>query len=62
MLHTLIVVGFLGSKRAYLDVSMDEAQRRFIHTEGYTQDEIVAHSMVSIIAFDDEFGVYDAWE
>ena len=60
--HTLIVIGFMGMKRAYLDIAMDEAQRRFLQAEGYTQNELVVHSMINIVEFEDEFGVYDVWE
>jgi hypothetical protein len=55
--HTLIVIGWLGSKRAYLDLSLEEAQARYRRDEG----EEPAHLPATIFEFGDEFACYDAW-
>lgn len=55
MKHTLVIIGELGAKRAYLDVPLPEAMAR------YQEVEVEAPAPVQVIAFGDEFGVYDAW-
>lgn len=56
MKHTLVTIGYLGSRRAYLDLSKEEAFNRYLKAEG----EVPPHSVRSF-EFDDEFEVYDAW-
>ncbi len=58
--HTLVIIGYTGIKRAYLDVSVPEAKRRWLATEGTEWDRIA--ELIDTITFDDEFCVYDAWE
>lgn len=55
MTNTLTVTGWLGNKRCYLNVSEEEALRRFKleNPEGTTN--------VDTFRFDDEFNAYDAW-
>jgi hypothetical protein len=59
-MHTLIVIGYLGIKRAYLDIPMHEAIRRYGESESIADLE---DSQLSIKEFEfkDEFGVYDAY-
>lgn len=59
--HHLVVVGSIGSKRAYLDVPREEAVRRFTASEDgswLTAAEI--QDRIWEFDFDDEFWVYDA--
>ena len=74
-LHSLIVIGWIGVKRAYLDLSRVEAIRRYLLEQGVALPEtglpgpeeldILAGfdeaKMVKEFTFTDEFSVYDAW-
>ena len=55
--HTLVVIGTLGAKRAYLDISVAEARKRFAASEGESDIE----ETLKEFTFSDSFGVYDAW-
>lgn len=65
--NKLIVIGWMGSKRCYLNVSVEEAKRRFIEAEGepyldnMTDEWFTKFDKISEFEFDDEFGAYDAW-
>lgn len=52
--NKLIVIGWMGGMTAYLNVSREEAIRR------YTTENDDTYS-VKEIEFDNEFEVYDAW-
>jgi hypothetical protein len=58
MKHKLVLVGFLSSYTAYLDVPEEEALRRWHEDDG----EFVIQPTVKVIEFDDEFNVYNAQE
>lgn len=58
MKHTLIVIGATGSKRAYLDIPMEQAVARFLAWLGSPDDGYLDD--IKIIEFTDEFSVYDA--
>lgn len=53
MKHTLIIIGLVGSKMAYLDISMEEALQRYGPQNGET---------IKTLHFDDQFWVWDAEE
>ena len=59
--HTLWVIGYLGEKSCYLDVSKDEACRRY---KLDNPDECIEffNKNIRMVEFDDEFVAYDAWE
>ena len=57
MTNRLIIIGDIGTKRAYLNVPMDEAVRRYTVSEGQAPGE----GYIQEFEFDDEFTVYDAW-
>lgn len=57
--HTLITIGYQGQKRAYLDLTVEEAMDRCCEADGVHRREI--ESTVELIEFKDEFEVYDAW-
>jgi hypothetical protein len=60
--HTLIVIGWRGVRRAYLDIPKEEALARWRRHEGFSQHSNEPEPrLVSEIHFLDEFGVYDAW-
>lgn len=54
--HKLITIGWLGGKRAYLDVSREEAIRRYTEAEGNEPDE----QHIEEFEFVDEFYTYEA--
>ena len=55
--HVLVTVGCIGNKRAYLDVTEDEAIRRFKLSDDYIGDDSMH---VSSFEFEDEFWTYGA--
>ncbi len=61
MKHTLVVIGKIGNRRCYLDVSRDEAVRRFCASEEVDIEDIGGYR-IREFAFDDEFAAYDAYE
>ena len=58
-MNKIIVIGFLGNRRVYLNVPREEAIRRWKTDEG---DEDFKESLVTEIEFGDEFCTYDVWE
>jgi hypothetical protein len=59
--HTLVVIGWTGVQLAFLDVSVEEAIRRYREHEGMTPDDPMDGRPISTFAFDDCFGTYSAW-
>lgn len=60
--NTLTIIGFLGIRRAYLNISEAVAIERYKKSERLPDDEDMAQYKVETFEFDDEFSVYDAWE
>lgn len=56
-INKLVVIGWTGQRRAYLNTSEEEALARFKKSEDGWQD----NPPVEIIDFDDSFGVYEVW-
>ena len=56
MKHTLVLIGWLGTKRAYLDIPREEAIRRYKESDGDIDEEHIEE-----FTFTDEFGTYAAW-
>jgi hypothetical protein len=66
MRNKLIVIGFCGVKRCYLNVSPSEALRRYIKKEGdvdnlKTVDDYKERGLLKIYSFKDEFEAYDVY-
>ena len=59
-MNTLIVIGWLGVRRAYLNVSREEAIRRYMEAEG--EEDPPPPERITEFSFEDEFGCYDAYE
>lgn len=57
-MHTLTVIGYMGGKRAYLDISKDEAIALYTTTEG----KDLTTERINEFTFNSSFSVYDAWE
>ena len=58
-MNTLIVIGWLGSKRCYLNISESEAIARYIKDEDSDLEFVLEH--IDTFTFDDEFCAYDAY-
>ena len=56
MKNKLIVIGWMGVKTAYLNVPREEAINRYMQSRNVTSEDIEEFD------FEDEFGVYDAWD
>jgi hypothetical protein len=62
-MNKLIVVGWTGVKKAYLNVSKEEAMKRYcLEDDTTTPEELLSNNLVSEFEFDTEFSVYDAWK
>lgn len=59
MAHALHVIGWMGSKRAYLDISPEEAARRYAASEPEHVEEF-GMPQIQTFHFVDEFLTYDA--
>jgi hypothetical protein len=58
--HTLVVIGYIGMKIAYLDIEREEAIRRYKETHTEETDDVT--DRIYEIHFTDSFQVYEAWE
>jgi hypothetical protein len=56
--NRLVVIGYSGSKRAYLNVSRSEAIRRYLASEEFPPSD----DMIQEFEFVDEFWVHSASE
>jgi hypothetical protein len=54
--HTLVAIGYLGSKRVYLDLPVEEAARRYVESE---KCGVIDGIPVEVVPFDDEFYAYE---
>ena len=61
MRNTLIVIGCLGAKTAYLNVARTEAIKRFVNANPEYEELVKIPGLVSEFDFVDEFETYDAW-
>jgi len=57
MLHTLITIGPIGMKKAYLDIPMSAAIKRYESEFGADSPDA---DNIQLFLFVDEFNVYDA--
>ena len=62
-MNTLIVIGQLGCKKCYLNISREEAIRRYKRDNGTGEDEWAAiEGDIIEFQFEDEFSAYDVGE
>jgi hypothetical protein len=61
MKNKLIVIGWMGTKMAYLNVPREEAINRFMKSNFTSRQDIEVFDFVREFEFEDEFGTYDAW-
>jgi hypothetical protein len=59
-MNKLIVIGWMGVKTAYLNISREEAIARYMKSHG--DDEPPPDDVITEFEFKDEFGVYDAYQ
>ena len=65
MKNKLVLIGNIGMKRIYINVSKEEAIKRFCETENMTQEQferVDLESTIRIYKFDDEIPCYDIFE
>lgn len=58
----LIAIGYTGDRRCYLNVSREEAVRRYEESEGRPITDPTIHDTIQEFEFVDEFRTYEVWE
>lgn len=61
MRHHAVVLGDIGSKKIYIDVTVEVAVDRFLKRDDGIEYRSGFRPQIDEFDFDDEFGVYDAW-
>ncbi len=61
-LNKLVSIGVPGSQTCYLNVSEEEAIKRFCERDNISQEDFKGIYQVKSFEFDDEFGAYDVDE
>lgn len=59
MTNRLVVIGWMGVKRAYLNVPKEEAIARYKRSDGIEESDELECDVFEF-EFEDEFSVYDA--
>lgn len=62
--NTLVIIGWMGAKTGYLNLSVKEAQKRWLHDNNdvnNAMDDNEIDGITKNLVFRDSFGVYDAW-
>lgn len=63
MKNTLISIGHLGIKKCFLNISEEEAIKRYCELDNITIEQFEDYGIsIYTIEFDDTFGAYDVWE
>ena len=57
--NNLVVIGWLGCRTAYINVSREEAIARFRKSEGMDDDQVLEDRLIDEFIFDDELWAYD---
>lgn len=57
--HVMIAIGFLGLMSCYVDLTLEEAQKRYL--EKNDEDNLDGIS-ITVFGFDDEFNTYEVSE
>jgi hypothetical protein len=60
--NKLICIGVTGIKSCYLNVTMEEAVKRFAAESGSSEEDVWDIEPIEVIDFNDRFGAYDIWE
>jgi hypothetical protein len=64
MKNKIIVIGYMGIRKCYLNLSEEDAIVRYCKSEKLTREEFDEDTGLNMqtIEFNDEFGAYDIWE
>ena len=61
-MNKLISIGYIGIKKCYLNITEEEAIRRYCKTENITRQKFDEDNIsIFTIEFKDEFGAYEIW-
>lgn len=58
--NTLVIIGFMSGKRAYLNMSKEDAVKKYLLDNPGDDDIVNEPGFVEEFQFDNEFDVYDA--
>lgn len=58
--HRMVVIGHIGGKHCYLDLTNDQAIRRYCSAKGIEPTEFDS-DLLTAFEFNDQFEAYDAW-
>ncbi len=61
MKNRLVLIGWLGCKKAYLNVGREDAIARYCAEEKEDPANLLKDDIVEEFEFEDTFGAYDAW-
>jgi hypothetical protein len=62
-MNKIITIGYLGIQRCYLNISEEEAIKRYCDQDSITREEFDGMGYrIQTINFEDEFECYDIWE
>lgn len=60
--NKLIIIGWVGIRHAYLNISREEAEKRYLESNPGDRKALTEEaSFINEFEFDDEFCVYDAY-
>lgn len=59
-INKLIIIGFVGSKRCYMNIGREAAIGRYL-VENDIERSQLSDDYIEELEFDDEFSVYDIW-
>jgi len=55
--HLMIAIGWLGVMNCYIDLTLEEAKKRYLESDGSLEDVTI-----TVFGFNDEFRTYDVSE
>jgi len=62
-MNKLVVIGYMSSKKCYLNISKEDAVEKYCKSEEITEKEFEDMNLIlDEIEFDDVFSAYDVWE
>lgn len=64
MKNKIISIGYTGIMKCYLNISEEDAIKRYCESEKISEDDFESNADITIdqIEFDDEFEAYSIWE
>ncbi|RUX60132.1 hypothetical protein [Mesorhizobium sp. M7A.F.Ca.CA.002.12.1.1] len=64
-MNKLVVIGWLGIKTCYLNLSREDAIKRYKQDNPdslFEEEALKRPDLIQEFEFEDEFGAYDAWK